>query len=80
MNKKEEVNVLFSHLLHHLNVAITTGRNGKLNFDSLMYARAVAKALQYSTMYDENQDVIDYVEGYWAMVDMISDKYPILPD
>lgn len=79
MNEAHEVKVLLAHLLQHLNIAITTGRAGSLDFDALMYARAATKAIEYSLGYS-SQDTLDYVEAYYFMIEKTSDNYPILPD
>lgn len=80
MNENQDIKTLFLHLFQHIDVAIVTGRAGSLDFHSLMYICAVGKALQYSSGCGEEQDVIDYVDAYYCMLETLSDIYPILPD
>jgi hypothetical protein len=80
MNEKENIKKLVMHILQHISVAVVTADTGSTHFNSLMYAQAATKALQYSIGCGEEQDVFDFVENYYCMIEGLSDSYPILPD
>lgn len=76
----EVIERLLSHALHHSNIAACAIRVGEPNLNAVMLCRAAVKALHYGLGYGEDQDVLDFLEVYETMLELVSDEYPLLPE
>ena len=75
----QRIERLLSDALHHSNIAACSIRAGSPNLDAVMLARAAIKAVYYGMGYG-SQDLLDFVEVYETMLELVSDTYPIVPD
>jgi hypothetical protein len=75
----QRIERLLADALHHSNIAACAIRAGEPNLDAVMLARAAVKAIHYGMGY-HSQDSLDFVEVYEAMLELVSDTYPVLPD